>query len=627
MKLRFTQMAALFAVIVAVSSVNGPVNANDGSSSTARAAASTAARSILPRADTRADGLLAAVQSRLAGGTSPRIATQVVPSTTPVFTAPTQGSVVNGTAAAAVTSTATEVRFAFGDWSAQVAVVDGVAQATVPAWGYAGSLGITAQDCSVDGCGTSVTRVISVANTPPVFTVPTAGQQVGTSFVAAVNNGGGTVRFLLDGAGAAGPVEPPYQVTISTNGLANGAHTVTAVQCSAAGNCGGPSVNVGVQVTNRLAPELSAISPNPFSPNKDGIKDTAVVEYSLDRTQDVDLSVFRLDGTRVRGPISLGSRTAGSHGWTFNGKANNGDALPSGSYVVRMRTSATIGGTHVTGQAERGVRIDVTRPTASSGAAATVFPVRDGYKDTTMLRAYLPETAGTAVQVLDASGRRIRQLSGGVRGPGWVAIAWDGRAQSGALAPAGRLSFKFVMRDVAGNQGASRAWPVQVSHKKLVRKTGTQTLVPKKSIIGTLIGPCSEVVYPARSGWAGSLAYLSNYNLCFDPSVSDDIAVTRHSATMPAAVKYGPIRVSTYGARDVPGFADLGVVLYETRSGDISDYGAVLRPGLQWHQGDSVDADAFVTSGRKFRWWGGTVGGNFYDILEYKVSYTYFVLS
>src|SRR4029077_15703759 len=123
----------------------------------------------------------------------------------------------------------------------------------------------------------------------------------------------------------------------------------------------------------------------------------------------------------------------------------------------------------------------------------------------------------------------------------------------------------------------------------------------------------------------GSLSYLSNYDICQFPSDTDLLAVTQHQIALPSAVRYGTARVTTYGGRSVAGFPDIGVVLYENKSGDITAKGGVLKAADGWHAGSQVSAADFA-QGHKFQWWAGTTGSNFYDIRSFRVSYTYYLL-
>ena len=161
-----------------------------------------------------------------------------------------------------------------------------------------------------------------------------------------------------------------------------------------------------------------------------------------------------------------------------------------------------------------------------------------------------------------------------------------------------------------------------------MKKTGAKTMAPYASHTDLAIGACSEVQHPAQPGrdWKQSLAYLSDYDLCSYPYDVDLLATTQHTITLPSAIKYGTIQVSAYGGRDVPGYNDVGAIIYENKFGDISNSGAGLSAPVKWHSASRVSLPNFLQNGHRFKWWAGTTDYNFYDIKSFKVDYTYFVL-
>ena len=553
---------------------------------------------------------------------------------TPTITSPVQGSTVSGTITLSASSTAPQVHFAIGShpWAIDVPVVDGVASTTFGTFGYAGPQHFTAADCDASGCSSSAAGVdVTVDNGPATITQPTDQAVVGTSFNVIADAPGGGVRFMLAGQPAGEVAGAPYSTTISTNAVAPGQHTLTAVVCNLPelAVCDtAKTTSVTVDVQNTLAPEVTSASPSLFSPNHDGRRDTTDVAYRLDTEQTVAWSVLNANGKTVRGPVTIGSQAAGPHSFTFDGKNNSGSFLGDGSYTVRLDTTKDVGGTLVNGSAERGIQVDVTTPDARVQATpSTFYPVKDGYLDRATIKASLSEgVESMRVALVDARGKAVRTLDLGAKGRGTHKLTWDGRTRSGALVAPGRYDVQISLRDAAGNAVKIGGEGLTVSGKKLVKKTATKTMAPKSNLAGHLIGACSEIGYPAKKSWPGSLVYLSNYDACSSPSDEDLLAVTRHSLTLPRALKYGTVRVDTYGERTVAGYADRGVVLYEKPSGDITSKGALLRSNAGWHQGDVVDAATFVNDQHVFRWWAGTTNGNFYSIKSFRVTFSYFVL-
>ncbi len=70
--------------------------------------------------------------------------------------------------------------------------------------------------------------------------------------------------------------------------------------------------------------------PNPFNPR-------TTLAFELNRDQWVDLSIYSLNGRLVTNMIS-GSRERGHHEVRWDGMDHGGRAVPSGTYVIRLRT-------------------------------------------------------------------------------------------------------------------------------------------------------------------------------------------------------------------------------------------------------------------------------------------------
>ncbi|CUR59173.1 hypothetical protein NOCA2570065 [metagenome] len=629
-------MAAAGAMLVVASAWGGQassaIGSTDSPSDNRRTVTPTPGARLAPFAEqAKVLDRLAASSARLLGAEPPqRVATLAV-TTAPDVTVPVEGASVAGETPVEATSTAERVRFSSLGRLWYADVLDGVATSSLQTWGATGSQQLSAVDCDAEGCGSEADTVtFSVANEPVQVTQPVAGQELGSSAVVSVNAPGGSIRVWLDGSQALDLAVAPYQGTVETGGLAEGSHTITVTSCDSDYLlCDGQADSVEVTVRHSLSPEIVDLKPRIFSPNGDGRKETATVSYRLDTLQDVSWQIRDRLGEVVRGPVSLGSQKAGAHSLILNGKGRAGVRLSSGSYAFVLSTSKAVGGENLVGGAERSFAIDVRAPQIDRPKASpkVIYPVKDGYRDSITLRTYLNEDVTTLkARVRDSAGRIVRTLRLGSAPEGRRSVNWNGRRASGAVVAAGNYTVTFQAQDRAGNRRTSRPGALKVSAKRLVRHTGSQTVIPKANAIATAIGDCSVVAYPARTGWKGSLTHLSNFYLCLDPSDVDLLAFTRHQISVPKAVSYGRFRVSTYGGRSVPGFPDKGLVFYEDRYGDVSNWGGLLSPRTVWHGSDKVDGDKLVTSRDKFRWWGGTSNNWWYDIKSYRVTYAWFTL-
>jgi len=99
--------------------------------------------------------------------------------------------------------------------------------------------------------------------------------------------------------------------------------------------------------------------------------------------------------------------------------------------------------------------VDATLLSAEPGRVASGVrlgpPAPNPFLDTTRLELVLERAGTVRVDVLDAAGRRVRQLYNGFA-PGRVFIVWDGRGQSGQIVPSG----VYFVRARAGDQQTSR---------------------------------------------------------------------------------------------------------------------------------------------------------------------------
>lgn len=79
------------------------------------------------------------------------------------------------------------------------------------------------------------------------------------------------------------------------------------------------------------APRLFQNVPNPFNP-------TTLISYELRRDEDVRILIHDLGGRRVR-TLFTGRQSAGGHAVTWDGRDDQGVALPSGTYIYSIETA------------------------------------------------------------------------------------------------------------------------------------------------------------------------------------------------------------------------------------------------------------------------------------------------
>lgn len=84
------------------------------------------------------------------------------------------------------------------------------------------------------------------------------------------------------------------------------------------------------KITGNKTQLISSISPNPFS-NKTWI------EYKLLEKTDINISIYNILSQKVR-EIYSGKKNAGFHYVIWNGRNNSKDKLPTGIYILRIKT-------------------------------------------------------------------------------------------------------------------------------------------------------------------------------------------------------------------------------------------------------------------------------------------------
>jgi hypothetical protein len=105
----------------------------------------------------------------------------------------------------------------------------------------------------------------------------------------------------------------------------------------------------------------------------------------------------------------------------------------------------------------------------------TVYPYKDGYRDTTTLRGRRDEPATVRVMVYNASAKKVFDKSVPL-GTGAWGVAWNGRTSAGTMLPAGKYTVKQRVTDALGLSRTLPSTYVTLSAKRLY----TYTKVLKK---------------------------------------------------------------------------------------------------------------------------------------------------
>jgi hypothetical protein len=194
-----------------------------------------------------------------------------------------------------------------------------------------------------------------------------------------------------------------------------------------------------------------------FSPNHDGRKDRAYVNFKLKETDDVTVSVVNSEGDEIRilaDDRRLPAYTPTQFAW--NGLTDAGHMAPDGSY--RIRISLRRQGRSVT--VPLVIRLDLTPPRPrvlsigpTKGPGPEVLP--------------LPEGGPAEVHLLDPGRDPVIRVFKMSPGPPRLVLQddslrdgakewlWDGRTESGRPVSPGTYLVAIETRDLAGNRGLS----------------------------------------------------------------------------------------------------------------------------------------------------------------------------
>ena len=241
----------------------------------------------------------------------------------------------------------------------------------------------------------------------------------------------------------------------------------------------------------------------------------------------------------------------------------------------------------------------------------TFYPVTDGYRDAVNVKGRLDEEGTVAITIKNGAGKTVRTLSLGTTVGGY-GVPWNGRTAGGVLQPAGTYSVVQVVTDAFGNK-LTWTGTVNLSHKKLVSKSGTITLYANRyrtKLDGGAATVTSTSKYPngmrIKSG-AGSLS----------------VAALGYRFTLPEAPAYGSMRFSVL-ASGGPGSAAFHDVrkgkLPGTGSWATSLFGPFERVGTAYGWYSVSGSSTYNRDGRTV---GAMVKASGWDLYVSKVRLTY----
>ncbi len=205
-----------------------------------------------------------------------------------------------------------------------------------------------------------------------------------------------------------------------------------------------------------------------FSPNGDGTTDAVTLTPSIPVL--AGLSGWEMTIVSRAGAVQRAfSGTGAVKPLAYDGTSDSGARLAEGEYQAILSAKYVNG--HSPVAKSPFFTVDVTPPEARVRASGPIFsPVGDGKLDTVSFtqQASREESWLGQVFALDASGKPSGQALRSFRfGPVPDATAsWDGRDESGKLAPDGKYGYRLTASDLAGNSGSSNLAVIELNTEK-----------------------------------------------------------------------------------------------------------------------------------------------------------------
>jgi hypothetical protein len=144
------------------------------------------------------------------------------------------------------------------------------------------------------------------------------------------------------------------------------------------------------------------------------------------------------------GPTPTGVRLDGIGDHTLTNGGGSGDGLDWATLPGTSPDIIPLAGVRTAALPDPSVR------SSSSISSSTIWPVRDGYRDTVRTTLHMWEPTRAIVRIYAPSGARVKQTTYRFD-TGVASFTWNGRWSTGAIMRAGRYKLVVSWRDLAGN--------------------------------------------------------------------------------------------------------------------------------------------------------------------------------
>lgn len=224
---------------------------------------------------------------------------------------------------------------------------------------------------------------------------------------------------------------------------------------------------------NDLKISSTSVSPNPLSPNGDGISDLATYNFTINRAATMSIKIYNYKGLAAT-VLRSASKAAGTHKQTWNGKNDIGNIVADGGYkyVVSGRT-ATGSSSAVSGL----IKVKNAPTLSNVRASPNPFsPNGDAYREATYLKFALDNPARITAKLFNSSGAQEAVIAQNVnKSAGNRFIKWNGLNNYGKVVKDGTYKLKLAAVNPYGSSST------EIS----IRLNGT----PRISVVSFLPNP------------------------------------------------------------------------------------------------------------------------------------------
>ncbi len=271
------------------------------------------------------------------------------------------------------------------------------------------------------------------------------------------------LRMTLDGQ----PVEASYDPTtrrfsFQAQDLTEGQHTVVVEASDNEGNTSRREWQFVVDLSAPVEVTDLTLSPEPFSPNGDGLDDTLTVSFRLSGDASLTVKAVDSEGNTVKTLANEQPFTAGEHTLVWDGTTDGGEPAPDGAYTIQIVATPRSPQQPLAQSLARLTRA----PLSITNVSITPSTVRLT-KETVNIAFNLSQQATVQVKVYagestEDDGFVVRTLTLPNAPRGTNTVTWDGRTDDGRFVPAGTYTIAVEADAVTMTTRLALAGQVQV---------------------------------------------------------------------------------------------------------------------------------------------------------------------